>query len=72
MKNKSTVFWVLAVLLSDVMCAVVAYDYCEMRFGIRYLAFSAPAWVAFLKGIPFAVGIVICVILAVYFKKKKG
>ena len=29
MKTISNLFLILAVLLSDVMCAVVAYNYCE-------------------------------------------
>ena len=68
MKTLSTVFWVLAVLLSDVMCAVVAYAYCDMVWGIRYAGYSAPAGTAFLSGIPYAVGIFVCVILAIFFK----
>ncbi|MBR0225851.1 MAG: hypothetical protein IJL92_07340 [Thermoguttaceae bacterium] len=68
----STLFWILAVLLSDVMCAVVAYNYCDMLWGIEIAGYSAPARVAFLTGIPYAVGIVVCVILALLFRKKKG
>lgn len=72
MKALSTVFWILAVLLSDVMCAVVAYNYCDMKWGIKYAAYSAPASVAFLTAIPFALAIAICVVLALVFKKKTG
>ena len=72
MKALSTVFWVLAVLLSDVMCAVVAYNYCDMVWGIKYAGYSAPAWTAFLVAIPYAIGIVVCVVLSIFFKKKTG
>ena len=72
MKTLSTVFWVLAVLLSDVMCAVVAYTYCDMVWGIKCAGYSAPAGTALLLGIPYAVGIIVCVILAVFFGKKAG
>lgn len=72
MKALSTVFWLLAVLLSDIMCAVVAYNYCDMVWGIKYASYSAPAWTAFLVAIPYAVGIVVCVVLAIVFKKKNG
>ena len=72
MKALSTLFWVLAVLLSDVMCAVVAYNYCDMKWGIQYACYSAPASVAFFTAIPYAVGIIVCVILAIFFKKKMG
>ena len=70
MKVLSTVFWISAVLLSDVMCAVVAYNYCDILWGIKYAGYSAPAQVAFLRAIPYAVGIIVCVVLAIFFKKK--
>ena len=72
MKALSTVFWILVVLLSDVMCAVVAYNYCDMVWGIKYACYSAPAQTAFLVVIPYAVGIIVCVVLAIFFKKKAG
>ena len=57
MKILSNVFAVLAVLLSDAMCAVVAYQYCDMVWGIKYACYSAPVWTAFLAAIPFAAAI---------------
>ena len=64
MKTWSIVFAALAVLLSDVMCAVVAYLYRDMLCGIAHDCYSAPAGVAFLYAIPFAAGIIICAALA--------
>ena len=61
---------IIAVLLSDIMCAVVAYNYSEMKWGIQYAGYSAPAWTAFLLAIPFVVAIGICVALAIVFKRK--
>ena len=52
------------------MCAVVAYGYCDMLWGIQYACYSAPASVAFLLAIPYAVGIAVCVILAAVFYRK--
>ena len=72
MKTLSTVFWILAVLLSDVMCGIVAYNYCDMVWGIRYAGYSAPAWIAFMVAIPFAVAIAVCIVLALFFKQKIG
>lgn len=72
MKALSTVFWVMAVLLSDVMCAVAAYNYSDMKWGIQYAGYSAPASAAFFTAIPYAIGIIVCVILAIFFKKKMG
>ena len=70
MKTMSMVFGMLAILLSDIMCAVVAYNYCDMLCGIEHAGYSAPASTAFLFAIPYAIGIAICVILAIVFKKK--
>ncbi|MCR5823424.1 MAG: hypothetical protein K6G60_03235 [Lachnospiraceae bacterium] len=70
MKKLAIVFVIIAVLLSDVMCARVAYIYRDMLYAIEHLGFSAPASVAFIYGIPFIVGIVICIVLAVVFYKK--
>ncbi len=72
MKALSAVFWILAVLLSDLMCAVAAYNYCDMLWGVQYAGYSAPAQAAFLVVIPYAVGIIVCVVLAIVFKKKVG
>ena len=70
MKRLSICFIILAVLLSDIMCAVVAYNYCDMQWGIQYAGYSAPAWTAFLLGIPFFIGVVVCIALSIFFKKK--
>ena len=70
MKILSKVFGVLAILLSDVMCAVVAYNYCDMLWGIKHAGYSAPAWIAFLSAIPFAIAIVVCIFVSLFLKKK--
>ena len=72
MKTISNLFLILAVLLSDVMCAVVAYNYCDMMWGIKYAGYSAPVSTAFWVAIPFAIAIVVCVVIALYFKKRIG
>ena len=70
MKILSKVFGVLAILLSDVMCAVVAYTYCDMLWRIKYAGYSAPAGTAFISAIPFAIAIVVCVFVSLFLKKK--
>ena len=70
MKTLSAVFFILAVILSDIMCAVVAYNYCNMMWGIKYAGYSAPAETAFLAAVPFAASIAVCVILALYFRRR--
>ena len=48
MKKLSVLFGALAVLLSDVMCAVVAYNYCNLLWGGRYAGYGVsicrPLW----------------------------
>ncbi len=70
MKKLSYLFTALAILLSNIMCAVVAFNYCSMLCGIKHMGYSAPAYVAFFYAIPFLVGIIVCVILALIFYKK--
>ncbi len=70
MKKAAIVFTIIAVLLSDIMCAFVAFAYRDMLCGIAHLGYSAPASVAFLYVIPFMIGIIICAVLAVIFYRK--
>ena len=70
MKKLSIIFGVLAVLLSDIMCAVVAYNYCDLLLGTQYAGYSAPASTAFVYAIPFVIGIIVCVVLAIVFRRK--
>ena len=71
MKKLSYVFAALAIVLSDVMCFMVAYAYRDMLCGIEHAGFSAPASLAFLYAVPFAAGIIVCVALAIKFRRKK-
>ncbi len=70
MKKLFYLFTALAILLSNIMCAVVAYSYREIVCWIQHDLYAAPAYIAFLYIIPFAVAIIICIILAVVFYKK--
>lgn len=70
MKKLSAMFIVLALLFSHAGCVVVALRYSEMLCGIAHRGFSAPAEIAFLTVIPFAVAIAVCAILASVFRKK--
>ena len=71
MKKISNIFIILAVILSNVMCAVVAYNYCAMQWGAKYAGYSAPASVAFLYAIPYGIGIVVCIVVSMVLKKKE-
>lgn len=70
MKRLSVVLFVITAVLSDVMCAVVAYNYRGLVCGIEHAGFSAPADIALLLAIPFLVLIAACVLLAVLFYRK--
>ena len=70
MKKLSALFLLLAVLLSDAMCAVVAYNYRAMLCAIAHDGASAPASMAFLSALPFLAGIILCIALAIFFRKK--
>ncbi|MBR5636513.1 MAG: hypothetical protein IKW81_06250 [Pseudobutyrivibrio sp.] len=64
MKKLSVLLMIIAALLSDWMCAVVAYNYRGMEEAAKY-GFSAPPDVAFVLVLPFLVGIVICTVSSI-------
>ena len=68
----SYLFTALAIVLSDIMCFAVAFNYRGMLCGIEHEGYSASASIAFLTAIPFLIGIVACVILAIKYRKKKN
>jgi len=70
MKKISNIFFALVVILCSVMCAVVGYNYASMQWGIKYAGYSAPASVAFLYAIPYGIGIVVCVVVAIVLRNK--
>ncbi|MBE6972012.1 MAG: hypothetical protein E7446_07870 [Ruminococcaceae bacterium] len=67
MKKIRNIFIVLAVILSNLMCAVVGYQYAVMQRGIGD---SAPAGIAFIYAVPYVAGIAVCAILAIRFHTK--
>ena len=70
MNKLSIVFWVLVALLSDAVCAIVAYNYCDLLWDGKYVGYSAPASTAFIYAIPSAIGIIVCIVLAIIFWKR--
>ncbi len=70
MKKLSILFGISAVILSDIMCAVAAYNYCDLLWGAEYAGYSAPAKTAFLYAIPYGIGIAVCIVLAIVFHRK--
>ena len=72
MRKISNFLMCISLVLSHIMCVVVAYDYRDMLCGIEHSCYSAPAWVAFLEIVPFGIGIVICLALAAVLRHKTG
>ena len=70
MKRISLLLTIIALILSHIMCFVVAWNYRDMLCGIAHSCYSAPAEMAFLTAIPYAAGIMICGILAYILRRK--
>ena len=70
MKHLSNALFLCAILLSDVMCAHIAYLYRGMLCGIAHMGYSAPASVAFFYAIPYLVGIAACIVVGVILRRK--
>lgn len=70
MKKISNWFLILAALLSNVMSAVVVYWYCNLQWGSRYAGYSASTYTAFFFAIPYLVGVVVCIAVAIGLKRK--
>jgi len=74
-KMLTKLFVILAVILSDVMCTIIAYNYCSLKYSnpsFQRTITSVPASIAYLYAIPFIIGIVVCLILALIFYKKSN
>ena len=65
--NLSNIFLVLAVILSDVMCAATAYS--SRGLELCYEC-SAPASTALLLLIPYSAAIVLCIALSCFFRRR--
>lgn len=72
-KNKW--FWLfisIAILLSNIMCATVGYNWAVMECGIKHQGYSAPAYIALISGIPFLIAIIMCIVIIMVIKNKKS
>lgn len=70
MKKLSYMFIAIAIILSDIMCADIAYNYANILCGIEHKGYSAPASIAFLAAIPYGIGILACIVIAYVLYKK--
>lgn len=71
MRKLSILFICLSILLSDVMCAHIAYLYCDMIWGMKLAVYSASASVVFLLAIPYS-GIIFTFVIAAYVCMRKS
>ena len=71
MKKIAWILFGIAVLLSDIMCAHVAYVYQDIVCGTEHLGYSAPPSLAFLYAIPYLLGIAVFVTGGVLILKKE-
>ena len=69
-KKLTTTLRMLAILLSNIMCALIAYTYRDMLCCGEHGGCSAPASIAFFYAIPFGIAILLCLILAEILRKK--
>ncbi len=67
MKKLSTIFAVLAILLTNIMCVVVTYNCTFLRYATGN---GAPWQIGLLFAIPFMLGIFVCIIVSCIAKKK--
>ena len=68
--KKSTICGLAAVVLTNLMVAVVAYQYGTLRMGMLYAGFSAAPRVAFLCAVPFLPLVLVLTWLALRYRKK--
>lgn len=68
MKLWRNLFGLLALALSHLCCVVVAVNYCYLLWAPELN--SAPASAAFYLLIPYGAGVVLCLLLALFFHKK--
>ena len=71
MKKISTLFIILILAMSHLMCIVVGVNYGYALCGVQLGGFSAPPRAALLYAVPFLIGIAACGFAAWYFHKKE-
>lgn len=69
-KLLSMAFFFITLVLSHYMCAVIAFNYCNMFYLAKYEGFSAPPDTAFLFSIPYLIGILVCLTIAILLRRK--
>lgn len=69
-KNLSILFATVALIISHTMVAVVARNYANIICWSKHEGFSGNTSIAFILGIPYLIGLIVCIIFAVIFYRK--
>ncbi len=70
MKILRNIMIVIAFILTNTACWNVGYNYAHTLCMIEHGGFSAPASIAYLTAIPNAIGVIICVVIAIIAHKR--
>ena len=71
LKRISNLFFTLSSMLFGAMIASVTHSYFSQLHAIEYHHTSAPAEIAFLLIIPYAIAIAVCLIIGCFVRKKE-
>ena len=71
LKRISNLFFTLSSMLFGAMIASVTHSYFSNLHAIEYHHTSAPAEIAFLLIIPYAIAIAVCLIIGCFVRKKE-
>lgn len=69
-KNLSILFISVALIISHTMVAVVSRNYANIICWSEHEGFSGNTSIAFIIGIPYLIGLIVCIIFAIIFYKK--
>lgn len=70
MKKRECVFWIAAALLSGWLCGKLAYCGDQIGYAIQYQGYSAPQKIVWYLVIPEGLGVLVCVLAALWYRKK--
>lgn len=68
MKNRRKLFLALALILSHLGCVHVTYSYCSLRWNV--LTALPARFALLLPGVPYAAGVLLCLLLARHFARR--
>ena len=71
MKSLGTLFRILAIVLTNVMCGVVGFNYGKMVWGGEKPRYSAPPSTSLLRSLPYHIGSAVCVVFGFVFRTEK-